>query len=522
MDFFANAFVTRDKVDDENVVVKDGIQIREKELPAISTTALGDIIHYYNFLEEVGRTVDNAARENLKRDSALHINRKRTFGPNGNNPNNASNKRGRYQRHQNNTNNDTKDDEEASSSSSVTKLSLTAAQELERQGSEGSGSYRDKQLIMQARKRATHLIRMADGLKKRKENNTHWRDKPSRILWTIEWVFPEVNATRRVLEHKNEESVCLKDLLKNALTKHDDANPHKDLLERYALKSLDQCQLYFVIPLRHANQPALYPLKTTDSLQDALKFKKVLEYPTILVLGPSSSPSAPSTATTSASETITAEATATSSSEAISNSSSSSSSSDHTQSQESSHFSQHPILSKYIIEQAPTQLPKKTEQQQQQQQQQPNKNRAFKGAKKNDDDANVDVVDSQDETMAEVGEVEETDEKVKSEDSSDDSSSSSDNDSSSSDASDSDDSSSSDDDDDDDADDNDDDDGDEVKEVSEGNEDKAQDIEKLVATAGAETDESEDHANLAMGQAILEAFNQDFGDHGPAQEKVAE
>ena len=64
-----------------------------------------------------------------------------------------------------------------SGAGSVTELSLTAAQELEKQGAEGSGSYRDKQLILQAKKRGTHLIMMADGLKKRKENNTHWRDK---------------------------------------------------------------------------------------------------------------------------------------------------------------------------------------------------------------------------------------------------------------------------------------------------------------------------------------------------------
>ncbi len=68
-------------------------------------------------------------------------------------------------------------DGESGGAGSITELSLTAAQELEKQGAEGSGSYRDKQLILQAKKRGTHLIMMADGLKKRKENNTHWRDK---------------------------------------------------------------------------------------------------------------------------------------------------------------------------------------------------------------------------------------------------------------------------------------------------------------------------------------------------------
>ncbi|KAF8955756.1 Box C/D snoRNA protein 1, partial [Entomortierella lignicola] len=328
MDFFANAFVTRDVVDPENVVVKDGIQLRENAISSLSndivncevcgittakykcpgcfcqtcslkcskqhkldTTCSGtrsrthfverkqyneqDMMSDYNFLEEVGRTVDNAARDNLKRDAGLNPNKKRTFGANNTN----SNKKGRNNQHKNGS--EAQDGGEGGVES-VTKLSLSAAQELEKQGSEGSGSYRDKQLIMQAKKRSIHLIRMADGLKKRKENSTHWRDKPSRILWTVEWLFPEVESSRRVLVHKNDESKTFQELLSGLLIE----NENKDLLEKYPVDSLEQLQLFFVIPLRHANQPALYPLNKTDSLRDALKFKKVLEYPTILILGP--------------------------------------------------------------------------------------------------------------------------------------------------------------------------------------------------------------------------------------------
>jgi len=114
----------------------------------------------YNFLEEVGRTVDNAARENVKLDSA-NPNRKKVLG--------ANNNKNRNNRNRNN-NAAVAEVEETSALSS-------AAQELEKLGSEGSGSYRDKQQILHAKKRGTHLIMMAEGLKKRKENNSHWRDK---------------------------------------------------------------------------------------------------------------------------------------------------------------------------------------------------------------------------------------------------------------------------------------------------------------------------------------------------------
>ncbi|KAF9964724.1 Box C/D snoRNA protein 1 [Mortierella alpina] len=330
MDFFANAFVTRDKVDESNVVVKDGIQIRENVVAASSdvvncevcgkvtakykcpgcfcqtcslqcskqhkldTTCSGvrsrihfverkqyseqDMMSDYNFLEEVGRTVDNAARENVKLDAGLNPNRKRILGANHQNKNNKRMQNNRRQSQQ-----DASAEAAVSGPGSVTELALTAAQELEKQGAEGSGSYRDKQLILQAKKRGTHLIMMADGLKKRKENNTHWRDKPSRFLWTIEWLFPEMETSRRILEHKNEESKTLKDILAGTLAKPENS----DVAGKYPLEQLDQCRFYFVIPLRHANQPALYPLKVTNRIQEALQFKKVLEYPTIIVVGPS-------------------------------------------------------------------------------------------------------------------------------------------------------------------------------------------------------------------------------------------
>lgn len=125
-------------------------------------------------MEEVGRTVDNAARDNIKLDHGHNPNRKKIFGANGSviGPQGQHNK----SRHQNNKNNNNTASSSANDTS-VEAASLTAAQELERLGSVGSGSYKDKQLILQAKKRASHLIMMADGLKKRKENNTHWKDK---------------------------------------------------------------------------------------------------------------------------------------------------------------------------------------------------------------------------------------------------------------------------------------------------------------------------------------------------------
>ncbi|KAF9178356.1 hypothetical protein BGZ51_007624 [Haplosporangium sp. Z 767] len=333
MDFFANAFVTREvAVDNENVVVKDGIQIREKVFDTpVTISSSSDIVNCeicgvaiakykcpgcfcqtcslqcskqhkldttctgvrsrtqfvdrkqyneqhmmsdYNFLEEIGRTVDNAARDNVGRKTS----RKKIFGED-------DRKNQRNNRRQKRTHS-TEHDPHNVTTTSVTEISLTAAQELEKLGSAGTGSYREKQLITMAKKRGTHLILIAEGLKKRKENTTQWRDRPtSRILWTVEWLFPEVDSSRRVLQHKNDEAMLLKDILQESLSKPE----NMDLAEKYPADTLSQCQFFFLIPLRHANQPALYSLKNTDSLRQALRFKKVLEYPTILVLNPTAS-----------------------------------------------------------------------------------------------------------------------------------------------------------------------------------------------------------------------------------------
>jgi hypothetical protein len=111
----------------------------------------------YNFLEEVGRTVDNAARDNLT--SGRHSNhqkRKRDVVA-----------RGKHNRGQ----------DEPEEHVSVTELSMKAAQDLERQAPDNCATYREKQLYMHVRKRGARLIRMPVGLAKRKENTTHWKDK---------------------------------------------------------------------------------------------------------------------------------------------------------------------------------------------------------------------------------------------------------------------------------------------------------------------------------------------------------
>ncbi|KAF9943325.1 hypothetical protein BGZ67_000003 [Mortierella alpina] len=511
MDFFANAFVTRDKVDKSNVVVKDGIQIRENAIAGSSdvvncevcgkvtakykcpgcfcqtcslqcskqhkldTTCSGvrsrihfverkqyseqDMMSDYNFLEEVGRTVDNAARENVKLDAGLNPNRKRILGANHQNKNNKRTQNRRQSQQ------DASVDGESSGAGSVTELALTAAQELEKQGAEGSGSYRDKQLILQAKKRGTHLIMMADGLKKRKENNTHWRDKPSRFLWTIEWLFPEMETSRRILEHKNEESKTLKDILAGTLSKAE----NKDVAGKYPLEKLDQCRLYFVIPLRHANQPALYPLKIADSVQEALQFKKVLEYPTIIVLGPSAAPEASLSGTVEGGSEQT----------------------EGTQKANASPL----VLAKYSIEEPPTEWPKKPTTGPQQTNQHP------KDQKRSNEAA------AEGETPGKKAKVDAGDENKESSDaSSDDSDSDSDSDSDdSSDDSDSDDSS---------------------EEDDVNKEDK--DVDTSVTKAISQSEETNTHSghaeedvanasvsteqtNLELGQAIMEAFNQDFG-----------
>ncbi|KAF9923842.1 Box C/D snoRNA protein 1 [Linnemannia zychae] len=581
MDFFANAFVTRDVVDPKNMVVKDGIQIREKALssegsalaPPIPTSSsstksssLSDVVncevcgvvaakykcpgcycqtcslacskqhkldttcsgvrsrtHFverkqyteqdmmsgkyssyifdYNFLEEVGRTVDNAARENIKLDASTgsHSNRKKIFGPNGvvtvsgNNRRDRHNHRNKNYQQQGNNNNE--------NDKSVAGLAEKAGQDLERLGAEGSGSYKDKQLILQAKKRGIHLIMMADGLKKRKENHTNWKDKVNKLNWTIEWLFPEIDSTKRILEHRNDDSLTLITLLTGTLSKDE----NKDIAEKYPIEKLDQCRLYFVIPLRNANQPALYPLSTAASLQEALKFKKILEYPTILVLAPNPNTNVTASTSITADDTTTetekseesVEATVAITTAAGSQStldvqmdiaqSSSTTTAPAAESHQMPVDHTHPFLKKYTIEEPPTQWPKKptpTTAINPATATNPNKrpNNTSTAEKKPNKKAKVEKEDIEMSANSSNSESENDDDEEDDDDGDHDSDSDSDSDSSD----DSNDSSS------DDSSDSDDDESDTTKD--------AEEKERPLT--------SED---LKLGQAILEAFNQDFG-----------
>ncbi|KAF9141189.1 hypothetical protein BGX30_005295 [Mortierella sp. GBA39] len=575
MDFFSNAFITRDVVDPKNVVVKDGIHIRENALssegatlapPPISgassssssadgagasgsdvvncevcgtvaakykcpgcfcqtcslvcskqhkldTTCSGvrsrthfverkqyteqDMMSDYNFLEEVGRTVDNAARENIKLEvgSGTQSNRKKIFGPNGVVTVGGNNRRDR----QNNNRNRNQQQDEEEEDTTAEGLAKKAARDLERLGAEGSGSYRDKQLILQAKKRGTHLIMMADGLKKRKENHTNWKEKLGKLNWTIEWLFPEIDSTRRILEHRNDDSLTLKSLLTVTLAKDE----NKEVAATYAADTLDQCRLYFVIPLRHANQPGLYPLSMTASLQDALKFKKVLECPTILVLGPTAVAAAEAvTETETKTEPATIEATVTTGAEAEAAEVASSSDA-HTDKDKSTTTTAatvtavhtlptdhtHPLLEKYTIEEPPTQWPKKptaptaaaaTSSTANQNNKRPNEN--TKAVAATNKKAKIDNEGKEDVEMSEEDSDDSSDEDSSDDDSSDD-------DASSDDSSDSNDN----------------------EDVAEGEGGKES---EGVAVADEDNDgaaEDINDAELKIGQAIMEAFNQDFG-----------
>jgi hypothetical protein len=74
--------------------------------------------------------------------------------------------------------------------------------------------------------------------------------RPNRFIWTVEWLFPEVVESltpRRILEHRNEETKTLLELLTGAISKEE----NKDLVSKYPMDSLSQCRFYYLIPLRH-------------------------------------------------------------------------------------------------------------------------------------------------------------------------------------------------------------------------------------------------------------------------------
>lgn len=67
-------------------------------------------------------------------------------------------------------------------------------------------------------------------------------------------MFPEMDTSRRILEHKNDDSHTLTNLFTGALTKEG----NKDLAEKYPQDVRDQCRFFFVVPLRHVRNLAIH------------------------------------------------------------------------------------------------------------------------------------------------------------------------------------------------------------------------------------------------------------------------
>lgn len=188
-------------------------------------------------------------------------------------------------------------------------------------------SYQQKQLVRQANERGCNLLLMAPGMERQKNNTTSYNPKQDVIAWKVEWIFhyratvfqplgdteqpvssPETNEllTKVIV---NDNRVLETVILKDQVTKHilQGRNKQSTLKPFYSAATIKGCDypqsaalatnlnqqeaigefllLMKKIPCSSA-RPIYLPVHPNQTLQEALKGKNVIEYPTLEVVLP--------------------------------------------------------------------------------------------------------------------------------------------------------------------------------------------------------------------------------------------
>uniref|UniRef100_A0A131Y8R1 Putative box c/d snorna protein 1 n=2 Tax=Ixodes ricinus TaxID=34613 RepID=A0A131Y8R1_IXORI len=135
----------------------------------------------------------------------------------------------------------------------------------------------------EAKRRGTDLKFLPKCFTKRQENRSCFNFKERCIYWQVAWEFVQANV-----KIKEEQSIHEKESLGRCLEKHLDGDQCKpelrSPLQFYQAAGTRGVCVLLAVEGQPASQPCYYSLDLSSSLEDCLKGKVIVEYPTFLVV----------------------------------------------------------------------------------------------------------------------------------------------------------------------------------------------------------------------------------------------
>ncbi|KAL4219470.1 Box C/D snoRNA protein 1 [Mactra antiquata] len=138
-----------------------------------------------------------------------------------------------------------------------------------------------KELEKQANKRNVKLRLMPYPMSRRKNNSTIYQHRLKKMLWQIEWIFPQSDHT--IIDKRVNEDEILGSILKKHIGM--DADPLiKYKLKCYTNTELNNLGIFLIQDKVDSPENRYYRLDENKSLSENFMNKNILEYPTIHVV----------------------------------------------------------------------------------------------------------------------------------------------------------------------------------------------------------------------------------------------
>ncbi|KAJ3307840.1 hypothetical protein HDU76_004328 [Blyttiomyces sp. JEL0837] len=123
---------------------------------------------------------------------------------------------------------------------------------------------------------------MPAGLKRHDENRSIYNTKSKIISWTVEWTLVDA-ANISIIDDLVPETMSLRDALQRMLDKQKKDEAGLVRIGEYAGKNVSDVYVYLRKERTPANKPHYISVSMEDSLEAALKYRVIVEYPTFVV-----------------------------------------------------------------------------------------------------------------------------------------------------------------------------------------------------------------------------------------------
>jgi len=133
-------------------------------------------------------------------------------------------------------------------------------------------------LKKEALKRNINLKIMPTSFTRRKQNTTYFNRSKKCVHWRVEWLFVEEDV------QMTDENVNEMDSLLEVLRHHFESINVSQKLRNYMKIGLENLTFLMKVPNTNANKPMYYHLEGHQKLVEALAYKEIIEFPTILVI----------------------------------------------------------------------------------------------------------------------------------------------------------------------------------------------------------------------------------------------